>query len=798
VILDKHKKNFKRIKTKSHLMTGFALKEPLLTQIYLTVQGMTCNSCITSIKNVIANNLGPKASVDVNLLTGRVIIKTEKPVPNPQEIVKAIEDAGFTCSLGATKVKKGEPNISELRLWFRRLLICGIFGILEFSYSMIFKKNLLIKEQQHHASFLRQSSYIEALLVTPLQWTIGWLFAKKAIQNLKLGVCTMDLLISIASFVCYAASILDMIFFQNGEWMYFEASSTLLLFATIGKFLECYTKEKTKSQINNLCQGMENCITATLVLGNGEERKVPTSLLKVGDLVIVKKGEYFPADGVVIKGETTADESLITGESKPVTKIPGNSLFAGSINGQGVIKMKVEQEFSNSTIAQVIQLVQSTCQKKPKVQNIADKIAGIFIPIVLLLSFMVLGFWVSMAFMGIVPSYSLAFKYAISVLTIACPCALGLAIPTAIFVGKGVAARHGILIKDEARLFDVIASNNLLFMFDKTGTLTKGKLSVHKMVFCGVDLTHKQLLTSLLLLEKQSGHIISQVLIDYCINQGISCPDSEIKNYAEKPGRGIEGTVDRIGHFLIGNKQYLMEHLINLPPIILEQAHAYEELGMMVVFVSCEAQPICYFVLSDSIKDDAISGIAKLKTLSPEVNMLTGDQWTAARWIGEQLGINKVYASASPSGKAEIIREKQAFPNLNKIIFIGDGINDGPALAQANLGIAIGMNSSHLAQTAASVILLNSQLWGLYNALNLAKKIRRSVLMGFWWATIYNLISIPLAAGAFHFWGIGISPEISSLLMAFSSVSVIINALLLYRWKPSKKPTLDEQINLII
>ena len=362
-------------------MKGIIPKEPLLTEIYLTVNGMTCSACATSIRNVIGNCLGPKTSIDVNILTGRVFIKTSKPVNQPQEIAKCIEDAGFTCILDNTKINRGEPNISELRLWFRRLVVCCIFGIPEFILCMVVMNFSLIPKLHHsfHSS-IRSSSILEFFLVTPLQWSIGLLYAKKALRNLRLGVCTMDLLVSIASFACYWISIVDMFFIQNDEWIYFEASSTLLLFVTIGKFLECYAKEKTKTQVNNLCQGIEKCIIATLCLGNGEEKKSSVALLKIGDILIVKGGEYFPADGVIIKGETTADESLITGESHPITKTLGCRVFAGSVNGNGIVKMKVEQEYSNSTISQVIQLVQSSSQKKPKVQNIADEIASVFVP----------------------------------------------------------------------------------------------------------------------------------------------------------------------------------------------------------------------------------------------------------------------------------------------------------------------------------------------------------------------------------------------------------------------------------
>ena len=271
------------------------------------------------------------------------------------------------------------------------------------------------------------------------------------------------------------------------------------------------------------------------------------------------------------------------------------------------------------------------------------------------------------------------------------------------------------------------------------------------------------------------------------------------KTIQYRPGRGVEGTVEGIGHILIGSRQYLMEHLINLPPLILEQAHTFEDLGMMIVYVSCDAQLICYFVLSDNLKEDATVGISKLKNLGFDINMLTGDNWTAARWIGEQLGIERVYASASPSGKADLIRQKQQLPQPNRVIFIGDGINDGPALAQADLGISIGMSSSHLAQTAASVILLKPQVSGVYNTLVLARNIRRTVLAGFWWSIFYNMLSLPIASGVFHRWGIGISPIISGLLMACSSISVIANALLLERWKPyNRVASDDDQINLIV
>lgn len=772
-----------------------------LVELDLNVYGMTCSACAQTVTNVIHNQLGKCERVDVNILSNLVRVsfhnKGEDVVLTAQRLAKSLEAAGFTCVINNADTKKG-TFVSEMRLHRRRLLIASIFAIPEMLICMMvmpfFHIPLLHSSIPSLPSQFTIGNVLELYLVSMVQWSLGLHYTVKAFKNLKLGVLTMELLVAIASFTCYFTSILGVFVLSGGgeEWNFFEASSSLILFVTLGKYLECLAKHRTKEQVSRLCNGMEKCIQAVIVGKDGSEQSVPVASLKVGDVVLIKPGQYFPADGMVMKGESCADESLITGESRPIPKSPGNRVFAGSINGLGLLRVKVEHEYSQSTLSQVIQMVQQTSEQKPRVQTLAENLAAVFVPFVIGLAvFTGLAWSIAIWYWDLPLSKATSLKHAISVLTIACPCALSLATPTALLVGKGIAARQGILIKDESRLLNVLGSRRpLSIFFDKTGTLTMGRMSVQKFFILASSLTQQQLLQAVAALEKHSEHLISRALLEYCGD--VQDELLQVENVKSTPGRGIEGSLKPFGHFLIGNRQFLAENNIHLQAALLNQAIPHEECGMMVVFVACDAQTVAYFVLADSLKPDASSTVAKLSHLG-SVEMLTGDQWTAARWIAESIGISRIYANMTPQGKAQVLASRGL---QSATIFVGDGINDGPALAEADLGLALGSGSSHLAQTAASVILLRSQVNGVHEALEIGRTIRSTVHRGFAWALGYNLLALPIAAGVLQSYGLSISPVISGLLMAFSSVSVILNALWMLKWKPA--PVQEDQIKLIV
>lgn len=782
------------------LSMGKRLLDKELVELNLNVYGMTCGACAQTVSNVVAQQLGKCEQIDVNILSNLVRISfysTGEDISRiTQRLTKHLEGAGFSCVINNADTKKG-TFVSEMRLYRRRLLIACVFSIPEILLCMLVMPFFHIPLLHTTISTSLPSQFtfgnvLEVYLVSMIQWSLGLHYAVKAFKNLKLGVMTMEFLVTIASFTCYFSSLLGVFVFSAGdEWNFFEASSSLILFVTLGKYLECVAKHRTRSQVSKLCDGMEKCIQAVIVAEDGSEQTEPVGNLKVGDVVLIKPGQYFPADGIVLKGESCADESLITGESRPIPKSPGNRVFAGAINGLGSLKVKVEHEYAQSTLSQVIQMVQQTSSQKPRVQTLAENLAAVFVPFVIVLSIATALMWVAAIWYWKMPvSKSTALRHAISVLTIACPCALSLATPTALLVGKGVAARHGILIKDETRLLDIIGTKrSLCIFFDKTGTLTNGKMSVQNFVILATSLTQRQLLHAVALLERHSEHLISRALLDYCGEHG---DDAQVDNIRSTPGRGIEGSIKDIGHLLIGSRQFLVENNVYLSAALLNQTIPQEECGMMVVFVACDAQVVAYFVLSDSVKSDASTSVRGLSQIG-SVEMLTGDQWSAARWIAESIGISRVYANMTPYGKAQVIAGRRP---QSATIFIGDGINDGPALAEADLGIALGSGSSHLAQTAASVILLNTQVSGINDALEIGRTIRSTVHRGFTWALCYNLLALPIAAGAFQSYGLSISPVLSGLLMAFSSVSVIINALLIRKWKSAS--VREDQIKLIL
>ena len=777
---------------------GKQLLDKQLTELSLSVYGMTCGACAKTVTNVITNSMGNCEAIDVNILNNYACVtyqnSGEDVAITAQRLIKHLEAAGFSAAMKNADTKKGS-YVSELRMHQRRLIVAAIFAIPEIILCMLVMPVMHVSLLHAPISPLPAQftfgNILELLLVSMLQWSLGLHYAKKAFQNLRLGVMTMELLVAIASYTCYFTSVLGLLITNAEEdWNFFEASSSLILFVTFGKYLECVAKERTRAQVSKLCSGMEKCIQAVLIDKDLKEAIVPVNTLKVGSVVLVKPGQYFPADGVVIKGESSADESLLTGESKPIPKSPGNQVFAGAVNGLGTLRVKIEHEYSKSTLSQVIQMVQQTSARKPSVQTLAEKLAAVFVPFVVGLAVVTGLVWLFAIWYWDLPiPRSVALKYAISVLTIACPCALCLATPTAILVGKGLAARNGILIKDESRLLDILGSKrHLSIFFDKTGTLTMGRMSVHKFLIIEGSLTQYQLFEAVAALERQSEHLVSQALVEYC---GDASADVTVENVRTTPGRGIEGSLKPYGHFLIGNRQFMSENSYHLSAALMNQTVPYEELGMMVVFVACNAQITGFFILSDAVKADAASTVKKLSHFGV-VEMLTGDQWTAARWIAESIGISRVYANMTPQGKAQVISNRRM---QSAAIFVGDGINDGPALAESDLGIALGSGSSHLAQTAASVILLNPQVKGVHETLEIGRLIRSTIYRGFACALGYNMLALPIAAGVFHQYGLTISPVVSGLLMALSSVSVILNALSMRLWESPKQK--EDQIKLI-
>jgi cation transport ATPase len=488
--------------------------------VVLKVGGMTCAACADTVRQAIRRAC-PKATADhfdivVNLLSNEVCVSVpEHVLIDPYVLKQAIENAGFECRLPPANDQQSDDEEDveirgELQTWRRRLMVCALLGIPEIVVCMILMPLLPELHQQ--------LACLEFFVVTALQWSVGLRYAQKAFNNLRLGVLTMDLLVSLASFTCYLSTVLTAL-----QWNYFESASTLLLFVTFGKYLECLARKRTRQHLRRLGKSLRRITEAAQILADGTVIVVKVDDLRVRDAVQVKPGEYVPTDGLVLRGSTTCEEALLTGEPKPVFKDAGSVVFAGTLNnGSGVLTVEVTQPASQSTLAHVLRAVQATSQKA-RLQRLADRVARLFIPAVLMLSILTFIVWALLIWIGLAKEVTIgdAVGFAVAVLTVACPCALGLAVPTALLVGKGVAARHGLLIKDDEALLAVARCDRPTIIFDKTGTLTKGTLKVCQFVLLEHAPTNKnnatsrQILRDVYWLERHcSEHVIAASLCD--------------------------------------------------------------------------------------------------------------------------------------------------------------------------------------------------------------------------------------------------------------------------------------------
>ncbi|NMZ37163.1 heavy metal translocating P-type ATPase [Pseudomonas proteolytica] len=721
------------------------------TTFDLPISGMTCASCVGRVERAL-NKVPGVQSVSVNLANERAHVEVAGHM-DPAVLIAAVEKAGYTATLPQSETATQASQEQRLKRE-RWSLVMAIALALPLVLPMLV---------QPFGLHWMLPAWVQFLLATPVQFIFGARFYVAAWKAVRAGAGNMDLLVAIGTSAGYGLSIYQWLIAPAGvePHLYFEASAVVIALVLLGKYLESRAKRQTASAIRAL-EALRPERAIQLI--DGREQEVAISALRLNDLVLVKPGERFPVDGEVVEGQSHADEALITGESLPVPKQPGDKVTGGAINGEGRLLVRTLALGAESVLARIIRLVEDAQAAKAPIQKLVDKVSQVFVPTVLVIALATLiGWWLYGA------PLETALINAVAVLVIACPCALGLATPTAIMAGTGVAARHGILIKDAEALER--AHEVSAVVFDKTGTLTSGAPKIAHLR--AVDGNEALLLQHAGALQRGSEHPLAKAVLDACNDQGL--PVADVSASQSLTGRGIAGTLDG-RQLALGNRRMLDETGLK-PGDLAANASAWEAEGRTLSWLieqNPQLRVLGLFAFGDTLKEGALQAVQQLKARHISSHLLTGDNRGSARVVAQALGIDDVHAEVLPADKAATVAELK---KTGVVAMVGDGINDAPALAAADIGIAMG-GGTDVAMHAAGITLMRGDPRLVPAALEISRKTYAKIRQNLFWAFVYNLIGIPLAV-----FGL-LNPVLAGAAMALSSVSVVSNALLLKTWKP--------------
>lgn len=720
----------------------------------LPIAGMTCASCAGRVERALRKVPGVEVAT-VNLANERAHIEVSGQI-DPAVLIAAVDKAGYTASLEQdSKVQQADQRKRhDTERW---QLIVAVVLALPLVAPMILQPFGL------HGML---PAWLQFVLATPVQFVLGARFYAAAWKAVRAGAGNMDLLVALGTSAGYGLSVYQWLTAAPGTMphLYFEASAVVIALVLLGKYLESSAKRQTASAIRALeALRPEHAI----MLVDGQEVDVAISSLSIGDLVVVKPGERFPVDGEVVEGQSHADEALISGESLPVPKQPGDKVTGGAINSEGRLLISTRALGAESVLARIIRLVEAAQSAKAPIQQLVDRVSQVFVPVVLLVAVATLSGWLLAG-----SSLEDALINAVTVLVIACPCALGLATPTAIMAGTGVAARHGILIKNAEALQR--AHEVTAVVFDKTGTLTSGTPNIaHMAAEPALGIDENALLQLAGALQRGSEHPLAKAVLDVAAARGLVL--AEVSNSRALPGRGVAGTLQ--GRDLVLGNHRLLEESGLTPGTLTERAVAWEAEGRTLSWLiesAPQRQVLGLFAFGDTLKAGAAEAIALLNTRHISTHLLTGDNRGSARVVAQALGIADVHAEVMPADKAATV---VALKNTAVVAMVGDGINDAPALAAADVGIAMG-GGTDVAMHAAGITLMRGDPRLIPAALDISRRTYAKIRQNLFWAFVYNLIGIPLAA-----FGV-LDPVLAGAAMALSSVSVVSNALLLKTWTP--------------
>jgi len=722
-----------------------------MTKTVMSITGMSCASCAARIEKRIAGLEGV-SSATVNFATAELTAGHDETVVSADEIAECVKDLGYGIRGG----QEGDPAGSEAdndelraqRNWF-------IFSLLA-SLPIMFTMGV------HHNRAVLQLNW---LLATVVQFSAGLVFYRGAWGALKNRSANMDVLVALGTSAAYFYSLLAFLgLLGPGREVFFETSAMLIAFIRLGKYLEARARGKAGEALKKLLHLQAD--KACLVTEEGE-REVAASIIRVGDVVLVRPGETIPVDGIVLEGSGAVDEAMVTGESLPVQKKPGDSVTGATISKSGLLKVEATRIGEATLLSQIVRMVREAQGDKAPVQRFADAVSGWFVPAVILLSLATFLIW----FFPLHAPFLTAFRFAIAVVVIACPCAMGLATPTAIMVGSGVALGRGILVKKGSAL-ETIARLQVLLL-DKTGTLTSGTPAMTDLVaVSGVD--PDRLLECLATAEAGSTHPLAQAVLRAADAAGIK--PGEVADYEERGGYGITCSFGGF-RLAVGNERLMEEERVNLNSLA-ERAELLAVEGKSLIFVAAGTTLVGVAAFADTIKPGSKKAVEELRAMGIKTIMITGDHEDVAAKVAKQVGVDLFEAEVLPARKQDLVKEYQ----LSRMVtgMVGDGINDAPALAAADIGIAIG-GGTDVAKETGDIVLIRDDLLDVVRAIRIGRMTLAKVKQNLFWAMIYNVLGIPVAAGLLSRFGITLKPEYAGLAMAFSSVSVVLNSILIRR-----------------
>ncbi len=719
------------------------------------VQGMSCAACSARVEKEVGMVQGVE-SVSVSLLTNSMLVQGGES----EDIIAAVEKAGYKASEGSSKERKRQEG--EVNTLKKRLLASLVFLIVLMYVSMGHMIGLPLPEvleQNHMAMGIVQLVLSLAVMIVNNKFFIN------GFKGLINKSPNMDTLVALGSGAAFVYSLFAI---NNREHLYFESAAMILALITVGKMLEARSKGKTTNAINSL---MKLAPKTALIIVDGAEKEVPAEQIKVGDIFIVKPGGSIPADGVIIEGFCAVDQSALTGESIPVDKGEGDSVSAATINKSGYIKCRAVRVGEDTGLSRIIKMVSDAAASKAPVAKAADKVSGVFVPVVMGIALVTVIVWLSCGY-----SVGYALARGISVLVISCPCALGLATPVAIMVGNGVGAKNGILFKNAQALEET--GKVKIVALDKTGTITKGEPEVTDLF--PINCSENELLEAAYSLEIKSEHPLARAIVSRAQNMGISFREST--DFEAISGSGLAAVID--GQQVLGGSLKFAEDNALVDDDTKALAYKLADEGKTPLLFILSGVVIGIIAVADAVKEDSKDAVSSLKSMGIHVVMLTGDNEKTANAVMAKTGIDRVIAGVMPDEKEKVIRQLK---EKGKTAMVGDGINDAPALTAADIGIAIGAGTD-VALDAADVVLMNSSLTDVVTAIRLSRKTLKNIYENLFWAFVYNIIGIPLAAGVFiPLMNLELSPMFGAAAMSLSSFCVVTNALRLNTFKSNKK-----------
>jgi len=725
----------------------------------ISIRGMHCASCAANINKALTKTNGVLES-NVNFSTANATITFDKNTVSEENLINIIIAKGYKASIRQKgqfdKTQRLEKR--EIKLLEDMLVLSLVFAIPAFFIGMVL---------MWFGISIRYEEYIMWLLATPVQFVVGSQFYKGAWNALKNKTSTMDTLIALGTSAAYFYSVF-LVLFKPGTGQYFEASAILITLVILGRYFEAKAKGRTSEAIRKLV-GLSPKIAT--VIRNEKEQKIPVDDIVVGDIVVVKPGEKVPIDGEIIEGNSSIDESMITGESIPIEKNKGDNVVGGTINKLGTFRFKTTKIGANTTLARIIKLVEDAQAKKAPIQRYADLISAYFVPAIILIALISFSFWAFLTEMGI----GFGVIIAVSVLVIACPCALGLATPTAIMVGTGKGAKAGILIKGGDAL--ETAHKLKYVIFDKTGTITQGQPTVTNIIPLDY-LKRDKLLQIAASIEQGSEHPLAEAIVNHAKEKNLKLDKAH--NFKAIPGNGITARINRT-NYCLGNTKLMQKQKISITKIK-TRLDELETEGKTAMLVSTSSKLLGIIAVADTIKETSLDAIKNLHKIGLEVYMITGDNERTAKAIAKQVGIKRVFAEVLPEDKEKYVKKLQKNGKF-KVAMVGDGINDSPALAQADIGIAMG-SGTDVAMETGNIVLMKDDLRDVPKAIKLSKLTMAKIKQNLFWAFFYNVLGVPIAAGILYpSFGLLLSPIIAGAAMSLSSVSVVSNSLLLKRKK---------------